>query len=152
MFERAILWADLAAFLGRGPRESSDYTQSEKLGKSSILREDWAMRSMVWPGRPFERRFWDGSEGQLMEMEMLDARDPLPESLDEDGMWEVGPDENGKPSREKPSRAALAWRRTMSVRMKIATVVSGFYLMERVCGGSTGYLQRQRANGRKKIV
>ena len=61
MFERAILSANLTAFLGRGPRESSDYTQSEKLGKSSILREDWAMRSMVWPGRSFERGFCSGT-------------------------------------------------------------------------------------------
>ena len=58
---------------------------------------------------------------------MLDARDPLPETLDEDGMWEVDLDENGKPSREKPSRATPALRPTMWVRRKIAKVVSGFY-------------------------
>ena len=56
--ERAIPWAELAAFLGRGPRASSNYTQSEKLGKSSILLKDWAMCGMVWPGRLFEHGFW----------------------------------------------------------------------------------------------
>jgi hypothetical protein len=127
MFERAIPWVDLATFLSRGPRVSSNYTQSEKLSKSSILPEDWAMRGMVWPGRLFERGFWDGGEGQLMEMEMLDARDPLSETLDEDGMWEDDLDENDKPSREKPSRATLAWRRTMWACTKIAKVVSGFH-------------------------
>jgi hypothetical protein len=66
------------------------------------------MRGMVWPGRLFERGFWDGGEGQLMEMEMLDARDPLPEMLDEDDMREVDLDEIDKPSREQPSRATLA--------------------------------------------
>jgi len=34
----------------------------------------------------FEHRFLDGSEGQLMEMEMLDIRSPIPETLDKDGM------------------------------------------------------------------
>ena len=52
-----------------------------------------------------------------MEMEILYVRDPLPETLDEDG----------KISREKPSRATLAWRRTMWVRRKIAKVISEFY-------------------------
>ena len=35
--EHAMPRTDLAAFLGRGLRVSSNYTQSEKLGKSSIL-------------------------------------------------------------------------------------------------------------------
>ena len=47
MFERAIPWTDLATFLSRGPRVLSNYMQTEKLGKSSILPEDWAMRGMV---------------------------------------------------------------------------------------------------------
>jgi len=34
----------------------------------------------------FEHGFLDGSEGQLMEMEMLDTHGPIPETLDEDGM------------------------------------------------------------------
>ena len=67
------------------------------------------MRGMVWPGRLFERGFWDGVKGQLMEMEMLDACDPLPETLDEDGRWEDDLDGNDKPSHEKPSRVTLAW-------------------------------------------
>ena len=98
-FERAIPWADLATFLAQGPQVSSNYTQFEKLSKSSIPPEDWALRGMVWPGRLFERGFWDGGEGQLMEVEMLDARDPLPEALDEDGMWEDDLDVNDKPAR-----------------------------------------------------
>ena len=122
--ERAIPWSDLAAFLGRGPRVSSNYTQSDKLSKSSILSEDWAIRGMVWPGRLFERGFWDGGEGHLMEMEMLDARDS--EASVDDGMWEDDVDEGNKPSREKPSRATLAWRRTMWACTKIAKVVPGF--------------------------
>ena len=117
---------DLTAFLGQGPQELSDYTQSEKLSKSSILREDWAVRSVVWPERPFERRFWDGSEGQLMEMEMLDVRDPLPETLDEVGISEIDLDENGKPSRKKPSQVMVAWWHTMWVRRKIAKVFTEY--------------------------
>ena len=127
MFERTIPWVDLATFLSRRPRVSSNYSQSEKLSKSSILPEDWAMRGMVWPGRLFERGFWDGVKGQLMEMEMLDACDPLPETLDEDGRWEDDLDGNDKPSREKPSRVTLAWRRAMWTYTKIAKVVSGFH-------------------------
>jgi len=123
--ERAIPWSDLAAFLDRGPQVSSSHTQN-KLGKSSILSEDWAIRGMAWPGRLFERGFWDASEGQLMEMEMLDARDTPPDALDEDGMWEDDLDDSDKPSREKPSRATLAWRRTMWACTKIAKVVPGF--------------------------
>lgn len=38
---------------------------------------------------------------------------PLPETLNEDGMWEDDLDENDKPSCEKPSRTTLAWRCTM---------------------------------------
>lgn len=124
--ERAIPWTELAAFLSRGPRVSSNHTQSDKLGKSSILTEDWAIRGMGWHGRIFERGSWDGNDGQLMEMEMLDARNPLSESSDGDGMWEDDFDENDKPSREKPSRATLAWRRTIWTSAKIAKVVSGF--------------------------
>ena len=33
---------------------------------------------MVWPGRLFKRGFWEGDKDQLMEVEMLDARHPLP--------------------------------------------------------------------------
>jgi hypothetical protein len=62
-----------------------------------------------------------------MEMEMLDARDPLPERLDKDDMCEDDLDENDKPSREQPSQARLAWWRTMLACSKIAKVVSGFY-------------------------
>ena len=47
MFKCTMPWVDLATFLGRGPRVSSNYTQSEKLNKSSTLPEDWAVR-----GRP----------------------------------------------------------------------------------------------------
>jgi len=72
--ERAIPWTDLAAFLSQGPRASSSRAQAEKLSQSSILLEDWAIRGMSWHGRLFERGFWDGNEDQLMEMEMLDAR------------------------------------------------------------------------------
>ena len=43
-----------------------------------------------------------------MEMEMLDARNPLPETWDEDGMWEDDMDENDEPCREKPSRETVA--------------------------------------------
>jgi len=45
--EHAKPWADLAVFLGGGPQVSSNYMQSEKLGKSSILLEDWAMHGNV---------------------------------------------------------------------------------------------------------
>jgi protein SMG6 len=126
MFERTIPWSDLAAFLGRGPRVSSNYTLSDKLSKSSILSEDWAIRGMLWPGRLFERGFWDCGEGHLMEMEMLDARDSPSEASADDGMWEDDVDDNDKPCREKPSRTTLAWRRTMWACTKIAKVVSGF--------------------------
>ncbi len=118
--ERAVPWADLAAFLSHGPRASSSRAQSDKLGQSSILSEDWAIRGMVWHSRLFERGFWDGNEDQLMEMEMLDARN-LP--AEADGMWEEDVVENEKP---KPSRATLAWRRALWAGMKIADKVSGF--------------------------
>ena len=124
--ERAIPWSDLAAFLARAPRVSSNHTQSDKLSKSSILSEDWAIRGMVWPGRLFERGFWDCGEGHLMEMEMLDARDTPSKASSDDGMWEDDLDESDKPGREKPSRTTLAWRRTMWACSKIAKVVPGF--------------------------
>src|SRR6267378_3873383 len=62
-----------------------------------------------------------------MEMEMLDARDSLPEMLDEVGKWEDDPDEADRPAREKPSRATLAWRRTVWACTKVAKVVPGFH-------------------------
>jgi len=79
------------------------------------------------PGQLFERGFWDGSRGQLMEVEILDARNPLPQALDEDGMWEDDLDANDKPACEKLSPATLAWWRTMWACMKIAKVVPRFH-------------------------
>ena len=122
-FERAIPWTELAAFLSKGPRVSSSSVQSDKLGQNSILLEDWAIRGMSWHGRLFERGYWDGNDDQQMEMEMLDAHCPPAETSDGDGMWEDDLAENEKP---KPSRATLAWRRTMWAGVKIANKVSGF--------------------------
>ena len=150
-FERTIPWADLATFLGQGPRVSSNHTQSEKLSKSGILPGNWAMLGMVWPGQLFEGGFRDGGEGQLMEVEMLDAHNPLPQVLDEDGMWEDDLDANDKLACEKPSWAMLAWRRTMWACMKIAKVVPSSIGMEGGRGGSTEYLQRKRTNGKKVV-
>ncbi|KAI0303402.1 hypothetical protein B0F90DRAFT_1911396 [Multifurca ochricompacta] len=116
--ERAVPWADLAVFLSRGPRISSSYIQSEKLGKGNLLLEDWAVRGMAWPGRLFERGFWDGVEGRLMEMEMLDARDVPTETLD--GTWEDDDDN------DKSSRAILAWRRAIWASAKLTKIVPGF--------------------------
>jgi hypothetical protein len=121
--ERAIPWTDLATFLSKMPRVFSKSVQSDKLGQHSILLEDWAIRGMAWHGRLFERGYWDGNDDQLMEMEMLDARNPQTEASDGDGMWEDDVDENEKP---KPSRATLAWRRTMWAGLRIASKVSGF--------------------------
>jgi hypothetical protein len=56
--ERAIPWSDLGAFLDRGRRVSPKHTQNEKLNKSSILLEDWAIRGLAWPGRLFEHVLW----------------------------------------------------------------------------------------------
>jgi len=81
---------------------------------------------MVWPGRPFERGFWDCSEGHLMEMEMLDVRDFPSDASVDDGMWEDDVGEEDKPSREKPSRVMLAWQRTKWACTKITKVVLGF--------------------------
>jgi protein SMG6 len=119
ILERAIPWADLAAFLNRGSRAPSTCTPTPKLNKNSILLEDWAVRGMAWLGRIFERGYWEGSEGHLMEMEMLDACDPPSETSD--GMWEDDDDNN-----DKPSRATLAWRRTIWASAHIAKIVSGF--------------------------
>ncbi len=125
--ERAIPWTDLASFLSKGPRASSSWAQNERLSQSSILSEDWAIRGMAWHGRVFERGFWDGNEDQLMEMEMLDARNP-PAAMDGDGMWEEDEENEKKP---KPSRTTLAWRRALWAGMKIASKVSGFRWNER---------------------
>jgi hypothetical protein len=48
-----------------------------------------------------------------MEMDMLDAQDPFPKMLDEDGMWENDLNENDMSSCKKPSWAMLAWCCTM---------------------------------------
>ena len=45
--ERAI-WSDLVAFLGRAPRVSFNYTQSDKLSKSGVLSGTWP--SVRWCG------------------------------------------------------------------------------------------------------
>jgi len=82
---------------------------------------------------------------------MLDAHDPLPQALDKDGVWEDDLDANDKLAREKPSRATLAWRRTMWACTKIAKVVPGSIGMEGGRGGSTEYLQRKRTNGKKVV-
>ncbi|KAI9455599.1 hypothetical protein BJY52DRAFT_638264 [Lactarius psammicola] len=119
--ERAIPWTDLAAFLTRAPHVPSNHLQNDKLDKNSVLLEDWAMRGMAWVGRVFERGCWEGNEGRLMEMEMLDARDASAESVD--GMWEDD-DDNDKASRA--TRATLAWRRTIWASTRIAKIVPGF--------------------------
>jgi protein SMG6 len=117
--ERAIPWADLAVFLTRAPHVPPTHLQSDKLDKRSVLSEDWAIRGMGWVGRVvFERGCWDGSEGRLMEMEMLDERDaPV------DGMWEDD-DDNDKAGR--PNRPTLAWRRAMWASVRVAKFVPGF--------------------------
>jgi protein SMG6 len=120
--KRAIPWTDLAAFLSQGPRASSSWVQIEKLSQSSILLEDWAIRRMAWHGRLFKCGFWDSNEDQLMEMEMLDARNSPAEAMDGDSMWEDD-EENEKP---KLSRATLVWQRALWAGMKIANRVSGF--------------------------
>lgn len=117
--ERAIPWADLAVFLSRAPHVPSNHLQSDKLDKNSVLLEDWAMRGMAWVGRVFERGCWEGNDGRLMEMEMLDARD----TGSVDGTWEDG-DDNEKGSRA--TRATLAWRRTLWGSTRIAKFVPGF--------------------------
>ena len=119
--ERAIPWADLAAFLTRAPHVSPTHLQSDKLDKRSVLLEDWALRGMAWVGRVFERGSWDGNEGRLMEMEMLDERDAPAESVD--GMWE---DDNDNDNSSRPTRATLAWRRTVWASIRIAKFVPGF--------------------------
>ncbi|KAI0262907.1 hypothetical protein BC834DRAFT_889594 [Gloeopeniophorella convolvens] len=117
--ERAIPWAELAAFYKRAPHVSSKYTQSDKLGSRSVLLEDWAVRGMAWSGRHvFERGFWDGCGGRLMEMEMLDAVD-APGETPADGVWNDDED-------DKPTRAQLAWRRTAWAGAKLARFVPGF--------------------------
>lgn len=54
---------------------------------------------------------------------MLDVCNPLPELLDEDGMWEDDLHEKYNPSWEKPRHATLAWRCTIWACTKIAKVV-----------------------------
>ena len=61
-----------------------------------------------------------------MEIEIFHACDPLPETLNEDGMWEDDLDGNNKPCHERPSRATLAWRRIMWACTKIGKVVPSF--------------------------
>jgi len=130
--------------LGQGPRVSSNYTQSEKLGKSSILPEGWAMHGIVWPGRFFEPRILDRGEGRLVEVEMFDVHNPLLESSDKDGMWKM-----------TLTKITITARRTLAGRhwhgggtigacTKISKIVPGSIWMERVHGGSTEYLQRRR--------
>ena len=121
--ERAIPWADLAMFLARAQHVPPTHLHSDKLDKRSVLLEDWAMRGMAWVGRVFERGCWEGSEGRLMEMEMLDKRDPPPAESAE-GTWEDD-DENDKAGRttRPPS---LAWRRVVWASVRIAKFVPGF--------------------------
>ena len=97
--ERAIPWADLAAFLTRAPHVPSNHLQNDKLDKNNVLLEDWAMRGMAWVWRVFERRSREGNEGRLMDMDACDA------------MWEDD-DDNGKGSRRpwRPSRRGAPYR------------------------------------------
>src|SRR5216683_5218252 len=94
MLKRVIPWLDLDAFLDHGHQVSSSHMQNNKLIKSSILSEDWAIRKMAWPSWLFECGFWDSGEGQLMEMEMLNVHDTPPKALDEDSMWEDNLDDS----------------------------------------------------------
>ena len=118
--ERTIPWADLAVFLTRAPHVSPTHVHSDKLDKRSVLLEDWALRGMAWVGRVFERGCWEGNDGRLMEMEMLDERDAPAESVE--GMWEDD-DDNDKTTRP---RATLAWRRAVWASTRIAKFVPGF--------------------------
>ena len=62
-----------------------------------------------------------------MKVEILDACDPFPQALDEDGIWEDDLDANDKPAHEKLSPVTLAWWHTMWACMKIAKVVPRFH-------------------------
>ena len=68
--------------------------------RAASLSEDRAIRGIVWPGRLFERGFWDC--GEVTSWRMLDERDSPSEASVDDGMWEM-----------------WAW-------MKIARVIPGF--------------------------
>ncbi len=71
---------------------------------------------MAWHRHVFKHGFWDGNEDQLMEMEMLDARNP-PATMDGDGMWEED-EENEKP---KPSLAThpMGWHEDREQGLRI---------------------------------
>ncbi|KAI0259632.1 hypothetical protein BC834DRAFT_846649 [Gloeopeniophorella convolvens] len=81
VLERAIPWAELAAFYKRAPHVSSKYTQSDKLGSGSVVLEDWAM-------------------------EMLDAVD-APTETPANGVW--NDDEGDKPTRAQLAWHRTAW-------------------------------------------
>ena len=65
------------------PEQTSLHSLAEDPEYCRITR---SLRSSARAASCRERGFLDGGEGQLMEMEMLDMRGPVPETLDEDGV------------------------------------------------------------------
>ena len=135
-------WEDLAVFLAKGRKYRRITPTPWSLERAESCPKTGAMRGVVWLGRLFERGFLGSGKGQPMEVEMLDVRNPLPESLDEKTLTKIT---------SPVSWAMVAWRYTIRACTKSRSYV-GSIGMERVRSGSTEYLQRRRANGRKKIV
>ena len=148
--ERAIPWSDLAAFLGRGPRVSSNYTQSEKLSKSSIL--SGIGPSVGWCGLGGSSNVDSGTAVTVTswKWKCWTHATPLPRHL---LMMACGKTTSTKAT--NPAARSLAGRRLrggvrcgLARRLPRSPPVSDG--MESVNGGLKVRLQRRPANGRKK--
>ncbi|KZT11502.1 uncharacterized protein LAESUDRAFT_643103 [Laetiporus sulphureus 93-53] len=132
VLERAIPWADLAAFLNTIPRRLLFREQQKERGEGAVLLtsgchpmpEDWCLRGLGWGGkRVYPMGFWGketNSEERNVEMEVLDkveVRDQM------DGVIENDDDDQADARR---NILALRWVRVARAGLKIAKYVDGF--------------------------
>ncbi|KAH9951368.1 hypothetical protein B0H21DRAFT_718709 [Amylocystis lapponica] len=138
VFERAIPWTDIAAFLNTAPRrlmlqeQLIERTEGSMLLTSGCapLPEDWCLRGLGWGGKKvYERGFWgkDGTAGEErnVELEVLNRAEDGDEQAD--GIIE---DEDEGTSKERlqtaQNDAVKRWVRVARAGLKLARYVDGF--------------------------
>ena len=135
IFERAIPWGELAAFLSSVPRsviKLSDEAAGSRepsiiTAGCSPLPEDACLRGMGWGGRKiYERGFWNrAGGGRITEAAVLDVKEGEETS---DGIIEDDDDDDddGKGNSPHITDQDNRWIRVLRSGMRITKYVNGF--------------------------
>ncbi|KAG6844489.1 hypothetical protein H0H87_006563 [Tephrocybe sp. NHM501043] len=154
MLERAVPWAELAAFFARVPRsvmakqgltnvESGEKRKGEERekdghqrwamltsGAAPPLPEDWCVRGMEWVGRSvFERGYWKAGEERRAEIEVLEEEEGGEREMTDGHIENDDEDDNGKRS-AGGDVVGKRWVRIVRSAVNIAGMVDGFTWVE----------------------